>query len=96
MDHDCWVARKINIMSARVNTCIGFKIKMFFQFEDQDGMVYLIWYNYNWFVHSIINPKTDPLNEKRNPEVLGQRKSSITKEKRFLPQWNPNRVKEGM
>ena len=82
-----------NIMPTIDETFVGFKIKMLFEYDNNDGTRYLDWCN--GVVDAIINERTRWVTIKWNKESLGQNDSDTSREKLFLSKWNPQKAPRG-
>ena len=82
-----------NIMPTVDETFVGFKIKMLFEYDNDDGTRYLDWCN--GVVDSIINERIRFVTIKWNKDSLSPNDSDTSREKLLPSKWNPQKPQVG-
>ncbi len=90
---DCWSSMQQIIMPTVDETFVGFKIKMLFEYHNDDNTRYLDWCN--GVVDSIINERTRCVLIKWNNDSLHPNDSDTSREKLLPSKWNPPKAPRG-
>ena len=77
----------------QINSLVGFKIEMYFNYQDEDGSNLCNWYHGK--VVKIVNTKNRVVQVKWDEGNLGDLDVRVSNEKLFATKWNPKTVKPG-
>lgn len=77
----------------QIDSLVGFKIEMYFNYQDEDGSNLCNWYHGK--VVKIVNKKNRVVQVKWDEGNLGDLDVRVSNEKLFVTKWNPKTVKPG-
>jgi hypothetical protein len=90
---DRWSAIQRHIIPELDESFIGFNIEMLFQYDNDDGTMYLNWCH--GVVTSIVSQKSRYVLVKWDRECLDPGGPKMTKEKLLVSRWNPKKAPKG-